>query len=80
MGRLDRTIILGGGTHLQEECNKHSPCKEGEVVLTGGYDLPAKHVLHAITPATYRVDALEVLRVSEPPVAPGIHLPCLDPH
>jgi hypothetical protein len=51
---------------LQEECDNHAPCKEGEVILTGGYDLPAKHVLHAITPADYRTDALDVLRVSEP--------------
>ncbi|KAK7190075.1 hypothetical protein DPSP01_006371 [Paraphaeosphaeria sporulosa] len=62
IGRLDRTVFLGGGLELQQECAKHVPCKEGEVVLTGGYALPAKHVLHAIPPAIYRTDTLQVLR------------------
>ncbi|KAJ4353862.1 uncharacterized protein N0V89_005592 [Didymosphaeria variabile] len=62
IGRLDRTVFLGGGLELQKECANHAPCKEGEVVLTGGYALPVKHVLHAIPPAIYRTDALDVLR------------------
>lgn len=62
IGRLDRTVFLGGGLDLQKECANHMPCNEGEVVLTGGYALPAKHVFHAIPPAIYRTDTLQVLR------------------
>lgn len=62
VGRLDRTVFLGGGPEMRKACADHVPCDEGEVVLTEGYALPAKHVLHAIPPATYRTDTLEVLR------------------
>ncbi|KAL5399494.1 hypothetical protein PMIN02_000550 [Paraphaeosphaeria minitans] len=62
IGRLDRTVFLVGGLELQQECAKHAPCKEGEVVLTRGYALPAKQVLHAIPPAIYKTDTLQVLR------------------
>ncbi|KAF2446128.1 hypothetical protein P171DRAFT_430342 [Karstenula rhodostoma CBS 690.94] len=62
IGRLDRTVFLGGGPELQQEIASHAPCNEGEVILTGGYSLSAKHVLHAIPPAIYRTDTLQVLR------------------
>ena len=62
MGRLDRSVFLGGGSDLQAECANHAPCKEGEVVLTGGYSLPAKHVLHAIPPTVYQTEIKDVLR------------------
>lgn len=62
MGRLDRSVFSGGGLDLQEECANHAPCNEGEVVLTGGYSLPVKHVLHAVPPAIYRTDTQNVLR------------------
>ena len=62
IGRLDRAVFLQGGPELQEECAKHVPCNEGEVILTGGYSLPVKNILHAIPPAIYRTDTKDVLR------------------
>lgn len=61
-GNLDRAVFQAGGHNLQKECEDHSPCNEGEVILTGGHTLPVKHVLHAIPPQIYSTDTLDVLR------------------
>ncbi len=38
------------GYKLQEECNKYTPIKTGEAVMTKGYDLKAKYIIHAAGP------------------------------
>ena len=35
---------------LQEECNALAPCKTGDAVITKGYYLPAKFIIHAVGP------------------------------
>ena len=40
---------------LQGECNKIGFCKTGEAVITNGYDLPAKYIIHTVGPV-YRGD------------------------
>ncbi|KAF2474226.1 uncharacterized protein BDR25DRAFT_385695 [Lindgomyces ingoldianus] len=62
MGTLDRTIFRKGGLSLQEDCADFGVCKEGDVRLTGGYQLPARHIIHAIPPDTYRKNTKDVLR------------------
>ncbi|KAF1971801.1 hypothetical protein BU23DRAFT_173105 [Bimuria novae-zelandiae CBS 107.79] len=62
MGRLARSVFQAGGLELQEECASNAPCTEGDVILTGGYSLPAKHVLHAIPPDLYRTGTQDILR------------------
>lgn len=39
-----------GYAELQEECDKLSPIKTGEAIITSGYSLKAKHVIHAVGP------------------------------
>lgn len=39
-----------GATRLQEACNKLAPIKTGDAVITPGFDLPAKYVIHAAGP------------------------------
>ena len=39
-----------GDRKLQEECNRKSPCPTGSAVITGGYGLPAKYIVHAVGP------------------------------
>ena len=39
-----------GATMLQEACNKLAPIKTGDAVITPGFDLPAKYVIHAAGP------------------------------
>lgn len=56
----NKNLILGagvagairkfGGPSIQEECNKIGPIKTGEAVITGGGNLKAKWVIHAVGP------------------------------
>jgi O-acetyl-ADP-ribose deacetylase (regulator of RNase III) len=39
-----------GASKLQEECDSIGNCQVGEVVITSGYNLPAKYVIHAVGP------------------------------
>ncbi len=46
-------IHKAAGTELAEECKKHSPLKEGNSIITNGYDLVAKYVIHTVAPKYY---------------------------
>lgn len=39
-----------GAKALQKECNGKCPCEVGQAVITKGYDLNAKYVIHAVGP------------------------------
>lgn len=39
-----------GAKKLQEECDKIGGCRVGEAVITKGYNLPAKYIIHAVGP------------------------------
>jgi O-acetyl-ADP-ribose deacetylase (regulator of RNase III) len=39
-----------GARVLQVECNQIGSCEVGDAVITKGYSLPAKHVIHAVGP------------------------------
>jgi O-acetyl-ADP-ribose deacetylase (regulator of RNase III) len=62
IGTLDRTVFLKGGVGLREAVKAFGQGKEGDVRLTGGYLLPAKHLLHIIPPELYRKDTKDILR------------------
>lgn len=42
-----------GAARLQAACLKIGGCKTGDAVITPGFDLPAKHVIHAVGPVWY---------------------------
>jgi len=43
-------FTTAGVEKLQKACDKLAPVKTGEAVITKGFSLPAKHVIHAVGP------------------------------
>lgn len=49
-GGLDNRIYQAGGLSLQSACSSLGGCPEGKAVLTFGYKLPARYVIHTVAP------------------------------
>ena len=44
------SIFKGAGPFLEAQCVAMGRCEVGNVVVTDGFDLPAKHIIHTVGP------------------------------
>lgn len=61
-GGVDGAIHHAGGPSIMDECRKIGRCPTGKAVITGGGNLHARHVIHAVGPiySGLRTDAEEL--------------------
>jgi O-acetyl-ADP-ribose deacetylase (regulator of RNase III) len=57
-GGVAGAIHRAAGPGLEEECRPLAPIKPGQAVITGGHNLPNRHVVHCLGPV-YGVDKPE---------------------
>jgi len=52
-------IFQKAGYELDKECNEIGSCNTGDAVITKGYGLKAKHIIHAVAPRWYMTIPVE---------------------
>jgi O-acetyl-ADP-ribose deacetylase (regulator of RNase III) len=49
-GGVDLSIHLAAGDDLKSELDKTKICKTGDAIITKGYNLPSKYIIHTVGP------------------------------
>lgn len=72
-GGIDGAIHYAAGPQLLAECRTLHGCPTGQSKMTGGYNLPAKHVIHTVGPDCRRMSVDEA-----EPLLRSCYETCLD--
>ena len=64
-----------GVKELQEECRKKAPCPTGKAVLTAGYGLKARYIIHVVGPVWKNGEAAEDVLPQRAETGGGLWMP-----
>ncbi len=57
-------IVRAGGREIEDEAISQGPIEVGEAIVTGGGDLPAKHVIHAAAMGEDLITSADLIRAA----------------
>ena len=59
---ISKLIHKAAGSELKEACAKHKGCNPGQAIITDGYNLPCKYIIHTAGPSWKSDNSVESLK------------------